>query len=246
MLNCIDREYRRKYGMATTNPNDLSNITLLSDLTDADRVSLEKRCLWREYAPHELIIDRQSTSQEIFLITKGKVRIVNYSLSGREVAFDDIGLGAHFGELAAVDGEPRSANVVALEDTKVAIMSPAVFRSMLIEHPHVALSMMVRMARIIRTSTERIMDLSTLGANNRVYAELLRLAKEGPIEDNTAIIKPIPIHGDIASRVSTTRETVARVLSNLSRSKLVQRDSGALLIMDMEHLSDMVERFQTE
>ncbi|MBL4720725.1 MAG: Crp/Fnr family transcriptional regulator [Alphaproteobacteria bacterium] len=232
--------------MAITGSNELSNITLLSDLSDADRAALETRCRWREYSAHELIIDRQSTSQDIFLITRGKVRIVNYSLSGREVAFDDIGVGSHFGELAAVDGEPRSANVVALENTKVAIMSPAVFRSMLIEHPHVALSMMVRMARIIRTSTERIMDLSTLGANNRVYAELLRLAKEGDQDDNTATIKPIPIHGDIASRVSTTRETVARVLSSLSRIKLVKREASALVIMDMDRLGEMVERFQTE
>ena len=226
--------------------NGLSKITLLSDVSEAGRVALEKRCRWRQFDPHELIIDRQSTSQDIFFIASGKVRIVNYSMSGREVAFDDIGVGAHFGELAAIDGEPRSANVVALEETTVAIMSPSVFREMLIEYPQVTLSIMVRMASIIRTSTERIMDLSTLGANNRVYAELLRLAKSDARDDNTAIIKPIPIHGDIASRVSTTRETVARVLSSLSRNQLVHRKNGALIILDMERLSDMVEKFQTE
>lgn len=232
--------------MANAQITDLSKILLLSDLTDDGRAALEKRCRWRQYDPHELIIDRQSTSQDVYFIAGGKVRIVNYSISGREVAFDDIGVGAHFGELAAIDGEPRSANVVALENTSVAIMSPAVFREMLIEYPQVALSIMVRMASIIRTSTERIMDLSTLGANNRVYAELLRLAKSEARDDNTAIIKPIPIHGDIASRVSTTRETVARVLSSLSRNKLVRRENGTLIIMDLEHLGDMVEKFQTE
>ena len=232
--------------MVNAQINDLSKISLLSDVTEEGRAALEKRCRWRQYDPHELIIDRQSTSQDIYFIAEGKVRIVNYSMSGREVAFDDIGVGAHFGELAAIDGEPRSANVVALEKTTVEIMSPSVFRGMLIEYPQVSLSIMVRMASIIRTSTARIMDLSTLGANNRVYAELLRLAKSDTRDDNTAIIKPIPIHGDIASRVSTTRETVARVLSSLSRNQLVHRENGALVILDMEHLSDMVEKFQTE
>ena len=224
----------------------LSQIKLLSDLPGEALKQLEKRCSWRTYSPHEQIIDRQSTTRDVYFIAGGKVRVVNYSLSGREVTFDEIPQGGYFGETAAIDGEPRSATVVALEDTTVAIMSPDAFHQLLIEHPNVALSLMVRMATIIRTSNERIMDLSTLGANNRVYAEILRLAKGDVRDDNTATIRPIPIHGDIASRVSTTRETVARVLNDLARKGLVKREKEALHILDIEHLSDMVEQFQTE
>src|SRR3546814_9391694 len=89
-----------------------------------------------------------------------------------------------------------------------------------------------------------LMDLSTLGANNRVYAELLRLAKSGLRDDNSAVIRPIPIHGDIASRVSTTRETVARVLGDLARTDLVRRESEALIINDVDRLTEMVEEFR--
>ncbi|MCG8545892.1 MAG: Crp/Fnr family transcriptional regulator, partial [Alphaproteobacteria bacterium] len=174
----------------------------------------------------------------------GRVRVVNYSLSGREVTFDDLEAGESFGELAALDSQPRSANVVALEDTTVASLTHDAFRELLLEHPELALKILVVMAGIIRTSTERIMDLSTLGANNRVHAELLRLAKPGMREDNTAVITPIPIHGDIASRVSTTRETVARVLGDMSRNELVKREEDKLIILDVEYLSDMVEQFR--
>jgi CRP/FNR family cyclic AMP-dependent transcriptional regulator len=205
--------------------------------------ALEKRCSWRNFLAQEQIIDRQNTSRDVYFIVTGRVRVVNFSLSGREVAFDEIPAGAYFGETAAIDGEPRSATVVALGDTMVAIMSPETLYALLIEHPKVALSLMVRMATIIRTSNERIMDLSTLGANNRVYAEILRLAKDSASDENIAIIKPIPIHGDIASRVSTTRETVARVLNDLARKGLVKRGKSALHILDMEHLSD---KFQME
>lgn len=227
-------------------PRSLASVELFADLSDDARQKLAQRCRWHQYAPHEQIIDRQSTSQDFFMITQGRVRVVNYSLSGREVAFDDLLAGQHFGELSAIDGEPRSANVVALDDTVVAIMSRDLFRSVLVENPRIALTIMVGMANVIRTSNERIMDLSTLGANNRVYAELLRLAKPNTRDDNSAVIKPIPIHGDIASRVSTTRETVARALSDLSRNNIVRRDSGMLTILDMEHLTDMVEKFQAE
>ena len=224
----------------------LADIKLLANLPANSLRSLEKRCSWRSYASQEQIIDRQSKTRDIYFIVRGRVRVVNYSLSGREVAFDEIQAGAYFGETAAIDGEPRSATVVSLESTTVAIMSPETFHTLLIEHPKVALSLMIRMATIIRTSNERIMDLSTLGANNRVYAEILRLAKSDIRDDNTATIKPIPIHGDIASRVSTTRETVARVLNDLARKGLVKREKEALRILDMSHLSEMVEQFQME
>lgn len=224
----------------------LSEIALLRALSKDALSAVEKRCSWRTYSAQEQIIDRQSPARDVYFIVTGKVRVVNFSLSGREVAFDEIPAGAYFGETAAIDGEPRSATVVALEDTTVAIMSPDTFHNLLIEHPEVALSLMVRMATIIRTSNERIMDLSTLGANNRVYAEILRLAKDEVEDDNTARIRPIPIHGDIASRVSTTRETVARVLNDLARKGLVKREKDALHILDIAHLSEMVEQFQME
>ena len=79
-----------------------------------------------------------------------------------------------------------------------------------------------------------------------MHAELLRLAKDAVNDDNTAAISPIPIHGDIASRVSTTRETVARVLGDLSRSKIVRRESDALVIVDLERLQSMIERVRGE
>jgi len=104
---------------------------------------------------------------------------------------------------------------------------------------------MRRLAGMVRRSTERIMDLSTLGANNRVHAELLRLARPADPRDrakaNTATISPIPLHADIASRVSTTRETVARVLNDLARDGILERGESVLSILDMRKLHRMVE-----
>lgn len=229
-------------GAATT--ESLANVEIFSDLDAGNIAKLEQRCSWKRFGRQELIIDRQAESREVYFIVSGKVRVVNYSMSGREVTFDDLVAGSHFGELAALDSQPRSANVVALEPTTVATLTHETFRELLHEQPEVAWSIMVHMAQIIRASTERIMDLSTLGANNRVYAELLRLSKPGNRDDNTATIQPIPIHGDIASRVSTTRETVARVLGELSRTDLVKREDDRLIILDVERLEDMVEQFR--
>ena len=69
----------------------------------------------------------------------------------------------------------------------------------------------------MRISTDRMNDLSTVGSNKRVHAEFLRLAKPGMKFGNSADISPIPIHCDIAVRVGTTRETLARIFSDLTR-----------------------------
>jgi CRP-like cAMP-binding protein len=91
------------------------------------------------------------------------------------------------------------------------------------------------------------MDLSTLGANNRVHVDLLRLAQASDEFDgiqNQVILKPIPVHGDIASRVSTTRETVARVMNDLARKGIVERTKNSLIIHDLEQLEGLVEEVQ--
>jgi CRP-like cAMP-binding protein len=109
------------------------------------------------------------------------------------------------------------------------------------KHPKMALSVMKRLAGIVRTADDRIMDLSTLAAHNRVHAELLRQARNHMTNRNAAQIEPIPVHGNLASRVSTTRETVARVLNDLARKGIVERTRNALLIHNVDRLRDIVQ-----
>jgi CRP-like cAMP-binding protein len=225
----------------------LEGVRLLAGLSREEREAAERHCSWKRYRAEEQIIDRDSDTRDVFFVVSGKVRIVNYSLSGREVTLGDVGAGGHFGELAALDGEPRSASVMALEETVVAAMPPDFFLRMIQAHPESTLFILQSLSRIVRRSTERIMDLSTLGANNRVHAELLRLAKTAaPSGGNQATITPIPVHSDIASRVSTTRETVARVLNELAREGIVKREKEALKVLDIDALESLVVEVRGE
>lgn len=228
------------------NANNLSGIGLLAELTPDERAAVEQACRWKRYAPQEQIIDRQSETRDVCFVVRGRVRVVNYSLSGREITLDDIQEGSYFGELAAIDNRPRSASVMALSECMIASLPPEHFLAALERHPAMALRVMRRLADVIRVSTDRIMDLSTLGANNRVHAELLRQARSSLVDDNRAIIKPIPVHGDIASRVSTTRETVARVMNDLARQKILERKKDCLVVPDVERLQGLVEEVRGE
>ena len=219
----------------------LAGISLFDSLSESALEDLSKRCRWQRYQPNEQVIDRNSDSRDLYLIVEGRARVVNYSVTGREVTFDEREEGEYFGELAALDGEPRSANVIALNELNVACLSQEAFNRLLLEHPQVTLKILNGLAKIVRASNKRIMDLSTVGANNRVHAEILRLAIPGVRTDNTAIVSPFPIHGDIASRVSTTRETVNRVFSDLSRRGIVKRSKSNLVILDLIRLKKMIE-----
>lgn len=228
-------------GMSTSEAAELARIPLFADLSPAERAAIARQCRWRRFDPHEQIIDRQSESRDVFFVISGRVRVIIYSVSGREVTLDDLVCGDFFGELAAIDGNPRSASVMALEPTRLAVIGGPAFIDLILARRALALAVMGRMVGIIRNATDRIMDLSTLGANNRVHGELLRLARLAPRQDETPVIRPIPLHSDLASRVSTTRETVARVLNDLARRDIVRRERDALVIADPARLSKLVE-----
>ncbi|MEO5373974.1 MAG: Crp/Fnr family transcriptional regulator [Alphaproteobacteria bacterium] len=225
----------------------LDGFPFFASLTPREREDVVRLCRWKRFGADEQIIDRQSESRDIYFVVAGKVRILIYSIGGREVTLADIGQGEYFGELAAIDGAPRSASVMAVDDTLVAVMSPDQFVGLISRHPALALDVMRRLTAVVRHATNRIMELSTLGANNRVHAELLRQARAvKPNADGQVELRPIPVHSDMASRVSTTRETVARVLNDLARNGVVRRERDALVVTDIEYLEDLVENVRGE
>ncbi len=235
------------FGQPSTNPAKqnpgglLSGVELFAGLEPGSLAEIERACRTKRFQPQEQVIDCDSSNTDVFVIVDGKVRVLNYSVNGREIAFDDVGPGGYFGEIAALDGPPRSATVIAVDETLVLMVPAKVFMDILSHHPKVAFRVMQRLARIVRSADTRIMDLSTLAAQNRVQAEILRQARSTRRSDDTATIEPIPLHSDIASRVSTTRETVARVMNDLARQGLVSRTKTALIIKDISQLEALVE-----
>lgn len=226
-----------------SDPVDLDTVTLLAPLSPAERRRVAGCCFRRRAVAGETVVDKESPHRDVFFVLDGRVRVVDFSIGGREVALTDLGPGACFGELAAIDGRPRSANVVALAPTTLAVLRHESLWQAIETHPALARTLIVHLADMVRMSTARIVDLSTLGAHNRVQGEILRLAREAAGQ-GCATIRPAPVHADIASRVSTTRETVARVLGDLERQGVLERHRGALTVLDLEALEAMVREFR--
>lgn len=219
----------------------LRRIELLGGLAPDRLDALARSSVWRSYAAGKRIISRNATDRDVYLLVSGRVRITTYSQGGRQVTFRDIGAGEVFGEVAALDGRPRSADVIALEPALLAILPAALFAKLLSEEPTVGQRVLRHFASLVRQLSERVIDLSTLGVQNRIHAELLRLAREAGVAGNTARIEPAPKHADIASQISTYREQVTRELSTLVKAGILAREGGALVVKDVKRLEKMVE-----
>ncbi|MBV8651915.1 MAG: Crp/Fnr family transcriptional regulator [Alphaproteobacteria bacterium] len=222
----------------------LAGVGLFADLDEGARQALERRCAWRSWHPGEQIIDREGESTDVYFVVCGRAQVMDYSENGqRAVIFDEIGPGGCFGELSAIDGEPRSAHIVAGCETVTASLGSEAFIDALFQHRAVGAAFLRRLTEMVRQSTARIMDVSVVAANNRIYAELLRRAKLGPgMAPNTAVIRPIPVHGEMAARVSTSRETVARAMSELAHRGMLQREHDALVITDLSQLTSLAAK----
>jgi CRP-like cAMP-binding protein len=224
----------------------LKGVQLLDELPDDELSVLQRACGWRRYQRDEEIIDQDSDSRDVYFVVQGEVRVANYSVAGHMITLDDLPEGSYFGELSALDGQPRSAGVVALTDCLLASLAPARFLELIETHPSVAVKVMTRLAQVVRTADDRIMDLSTLGAVNRVQAELLRRARESLDAGGPPAITPVPVFSDIASRVSSTRETVSRVINELVRQEIVERTADSLVIHHLQRLEAMVHKVRGE
>jgi CRP-like cAMP-binding protein len=221
-------------------PNDLSAVSIFSGLSPQDLQTVSQRCRWRRFARDQQIVHAQDETDDVYFIVAGTVRAEVYSTSGRAITFRDLGPGEVFGELSAIDHEPRSANVLALNDVIIASLSAGEFWHLIAEYPAIAEATLRRLTKLVRALSDRVVEFSTLAVRNRIHAELLRLGRDHLTSENSALIVPSPTHVEISARISTHREAVSRELSDLARTGIVERRDGGLFIPDIERLARLL------
>ena len=224
----------------------LSGVAAFHDLSDDVRRRLENGCTWHRFEPHTEIVGYQDRSRDVFFNTRGRVRAVIYSASGTVVAFRDVEPGQMFGEFSAIDGGIRSASIESIDPCVIAKMSPELFWELILSEPTVNKAVLLHLIRLIRSTSTRIYEFSTLTVQNRIHAELLRLGRDQPAPGKSVRIPKLPTHAEIASRISTHREAVSRELARLAKVGIVERRSGGLVIPDIERLARMVEQATRE
>jgi len=224
----------------------LSGVQIFQDLTADESAALARSCHAGIFSANKPVVSARDDTHDVYFVASGKVRVTIISVAGKEVTFRDMGPGSVFGDLSAIDGQARSANVITLEESLIAWMSADVFLDTLERYSSVSRAMLLVLTDLVRRLSERVVEFSTLGVKNRLHAELLRLAREAMVGENSANISPSPTHAGLASRISTHREAVTRELHELAGLGLLERRKGALFVHDVDRLAHMVSQVKGE
>lgn len=218
----------------------LKRVPVLAQLPEAVIDRIGQVCSWRNYAAGEQMLGYQEPSTDVYFLVEGKVRIIIYSADGTAIVFDDLTSGTMFGELAAIDHRPRSASVEAVEACTVASLTARQFEDLMLREPPLAIAVLRQVTSEVRRLSDRVLEFSTLAVQNRIHAELLRLARRVPGEIDEVLLSPAPSLSDIANRISTHREAVSRELSRLTSIGLLRRQGRDLRITSLARLSKLV------
>ena len=222
----------------------LKSLPLFSELGDDELVEIWKLVQTRSYKKSNIILFEEDPGDSLFIIKEGKVKITRLSEEGREVILSILGEGEFFGEMSILDGEARSANVIALADSEVFVLKRQEFINILTTNPQIAITLLEELAARIRKSDQQIEYLSLADAENRVAMTLLRLAEEsGTFKMGQVTIEELPMQQDMANMSGTSRETISRMLSEFTEKEYIDRKGKKLIILDYDKFrSDFTKR----
>ena len=211
----------------------LQSVSLFFDLSEKELGYIEEKMVARRYENGNYIFLEDSEGEQCFFVAKGSVKVTRLSKDGREVILTMLNAGDFFGEMSLLDGESRSANVIALEETEVLTLNREDFLVVLHDYPTIAIQLVKEMAGRLRKSDRQIASLSLSDAEKRITMCIIRFADDqGVIKNGKVSIPKTPIQQDIANMAGTSRETVSRALSILEKENLIERNGRELIILD--------------
>jgi CRP/FNR family transcriptional regulator, cyclic AMP receptor protein len=226
--------------------NTLAQIPLFKSLDEATLKAFDSRVRWARFEESELVIDYDDATNDVYFIVSGQVRVLYRTITGKEVILAEPGAGQFFGELSAIDGVGRSANVTALNRSQMCIMPGPVFMDLVTSAPSVCRQILTILASRIRFLNTRLAEHSFLQTTHRLYAELIRLSQPRSGHPSQRVVSPPPFHHDLAARIGCRREAVSRELSALEKEGLVEKTRGALALLDPDELNKRISAALSE
>ena len=181
----------------------------------------------RAFPKHAVIVTESDATDTIYVMLAGKARVYVSDEKGREVVLNQLGPGEYFGEIT-MDGGPRSASVMALEECRCALIRRAELTAIIERNPGFALHVVKKLAHRVRELTDNVRSLALMDVYGRVARLLLELAEE---RDGRQVITEPLTQKDIAARVGCSREMISRIFTDLTAGGYVSKEGGVLVIL---------------
>jgi len=226
-------EKRLESGVLSTNAHMelLRRVSIFAHLDDAALLGLLRQMSVKRWHGGAIIVGQQEAGDALYVLASGQAKVVLFGENGREMTLSVLGAGDFFGEMSLFDGKPRSANVVAMEDSVLLVLERPSFLAHLATSPRTALSLLGQMADRLRHADEIINNLALHDVASRLARTLVNLAESGgEAREDGILIRRRPTQQDLANMVGTCRETVSRALSSMARRGLVIARGRSLLL----------------
>jgi CRP-like cAMP-binding protein len=215
----------------------LARSTLLRDLPAEALEGLARAARRRSYRRGEVLFHQADPGDTLLVLESGRVKVFTYAASGDETVLSILGPGESFGELALIDGEPRSATVQALEPVQTVSVGRAAFLAVIREQPKAAERLLGALATKIRYLSDVVSDLAFLDLEGRLAKRLLELAAEHGRQDGIEVVIELPLtQEDLAAMVGATRASVNKLLGWYEDRGLIARRGRRISVIDPDRL----------
>ncbi|MGH8671149.1 MAG: Crp/Fnr family transcriptional regulator [Burkholderiales bacterium] len=206
----------------------LENVPLFAGLSRDELLAVSRVAVKKSYPKHTIVINAGDTTDSVYIINSGKVKVLIGDDTGREIILAMLGQGEFFGEMSLIDDQPRSATVVTMETSEFTIISKGDFNQCLLNNPPITTHILQGLARRLREADKKIESLALLDVYGRVARTLLQLADK---DNGNMVVKEKLSQKDIANMIGASREMVSRILKDLVIGGYVKMDGKRITLM---------------
>ena len=215
----------------------LATVPLFKSLDTVERERFAELVREKSYPKGSVIVFEDDPGDALFVVRSGRVKVVLLAEDGREVILGLLSVGEHFGELALIDDQPRSAHVIAMEESSILVLRRDDFRRRVEANPVVAWALLQELSRRLRRADVTIGNLVLLDVPGRIARLLLDAAQEC---GDDLIDKPLT-HQTIAQVIGASRETVSRALRDFQENGWVTSERRRIRLLDKGALRERTQ-----
>lgn len=231
----------RPVGSDTEHPG-LRVCALFRDMDDATLAVVARLLRHRRFRRNEVIFHEGDPGDALFIVVSGSVKILVASPEGEEAIIATVHPGEFFGEIALLDGAQRSATAVALEPAELDTLARTPFLELIDTQPAVRLAVLAGLAGELRRLTRHVEELHFLALPGRLAMRLVELAREAAGPGPGAELSWHYTQSDLASMIGGSRQSVNRLLNELSAEGLLRVEHDVIVIPDVETLAGVAGR----
>ncbi len=206
----------------------LHQIPIFSCLGEEELDRLASVALRKRFTRNTVLLNEGDITDSLYVILSGKVKTVITDENGREIILSISGPGEYFGEMALIDGEPRSATIITREPCQLLIFSKEEIKEVLRANPDMVFTLLKGLIKRLRETDKQIESLALMDVYGRIAQLLMQMAEP---EGEVLVVNEPLTHQEIANMVGASREMVSRILSELIRGEFIRVDKKIISIL---------------